>query len=243
MLRKAISTFLMLSIMALTLILVELRMPLAGFAQGTGPVMEPFVSWTSVGFYLDELAISAEYAATRPFLQTSSNGSAPAGIDQDVQYLRERWLAGQKQQKQVPAIYANSLQLDSILLNAWALKEFAGRTLTDRESALLLQDVADDLETKAAQCKLSRAGWASLVDVTVNTRRGAQLLSGYEVWYVPKGWASVRSMWQRFPQLSSPTGLSLAPGNYLVAVNKGRPEQIRVGGTGQQHEQIDLLVP
>ena len=113
-----------------------------------------------------------------------------------------------------------------------------------------LQEVDSDLTVKAKHIKGGRGGGATLVQVLVRSKKDAQDVAGYEVWYVPKGWAADSSTFKRFDGLtdaSNPPQMNLAPGNYFLWLSKGQPipgrQPISLGGDGKTKREIDLVVP
>jgi hypothetical protein len=107
--------------------------------------------------------------------------------------------------------------------------------------------VASDLEIKAAYIHSSRGTALRLVQVVVHTVKDSKELGGYEVWYVPKGWADDPGAFRRFGRLSSPTYTDLAPGNYLMWVQKGEvsaaKQTFSVGKQGKSRDELDLVTP
>jgi hypothetical protein len=109
-----------------------------------------------------------------------------------------------------------------------------------------LRDVVDDLEVKVDQARLvpknTPRRWNALVNVIINTRRYKEIVNGYEVYYVAKGWANVEDRWMRFRQVSSPIKESIAPGRYMFRVKGGEAVPIKIGGDGNARQDVDLLV-
>jgi hypothetical protein len=183
----------------------------------------------------------AENAGTLQSAMAATNDTAAnllASIRVSTQFLRDRWTHSLEHQP-VPKSYLESLQLDADIL-----KNLPARKLSDHNANAILRDVADDLAIKAAHCKASIKGWASVIAISINTLKQGNPVTGLEVWYVPKGWADVPERWMRCSKLSSPAlaGL-LPPGNYMLRIAAGEPVPVRVGGDGKDMQSIDLLVP
>jgi hypothetical protein len=151
--------------------------------------------------------------------------------------------------KPIPKEYLESLALDLELLKKYAAQKPKNRA----EQEMLyegLQEVDSDLTVKANHIKGGRGGGASLVQVLVRSKKDAQDVAGYEVWYVPKGWAADSLAFKRFDRLtdaSNPPEMNLAPGNYFLWLSKGQPlpgrQPISLGGDGKAKREIDLTVP
>ncbi len=196
------------------------------------------VGWRAAARPLDDLAANALAVQTSV---AATNGKAPdllTSIRTSTTFLRDRWTHSM-QHPPVPKTYIDSLQLDADTLGT-----LPARKLSDQDTNAILQDVADDLEVKAAHCKASPKGWASVITVSVNTVKQGNPVAGMEVWYVPKGWADVPDRWTRCSKLSSPAVAGqLPPGKYMLRVASGQPVPVKVGGNGKDEQSVDLLVP
>lgn len=137
-----------------------------------------------------------------------------------------------------PAAYHNALTADGDILLGLAQKPFS-----DPDFSPTLEAVVQDLKVKADHCRLSPKGWDGLVTVVVNTKNGTNVVHGFEVWFVCKGWAKDQSKWKRFSKVSSPTSETLAPGVYLMRLRAdGDAVPVEVGGDGKESKEVDLLV-
>jgi hypothetical protein len=150
-----------------------------------------------------------------------------------------------------PAEYLESLTLDADLLKKLAGQKHNPKSAADRKRIVAqLKDVDEDVAIKVVALKHGRGGSARLVEVTAHARKEAQDLGGYEVWYVPKGWASNSGAYKRFDGLSnpsSPPSMNLAPGNYLMWLSKGgaasNRQPVSIGGDGRTKRDLDLVAP
>jgi len=201
------------------------------------PVVE-MVGWRAAERPFDDLAQDA--AAVRASLSSANTKAADvlASILASTTFLRDRWTHS-LEHPPIPKSYVDSLQLD-----ADTLASLPARKLSDQDLNAILQDVADDLQVKAAHCKASPKGWASVITVNINTVRQGNPVAGMEVWYVPKGWADVPDRWTRCSKLSNPAVAgALPPGKYMLRVASGQPVPVKIGGNGKDEQSVDLLVP
>jgi hypothetical protein len=160
-------------------------------------------------------------------------------------------LAASSQNKELPEEYLESLKLDADLLETLAGKRYPPGTKSARsELHRGLEEVASDLEIKVATVKRSRGDVVKLIEVIVRAKKGEQEVGGFEVWYVPRGWANNPGQYRRFDGLSnpnSPPSMNLAPGNYLIWLSKGKDatqrQPVRIGGDGRVKRELDLVVP
>ena len=219
--------------------LVLLLCASAALAQApkTTPQVE-VVGWRSAERPLDGLAQDVVSAQASLSATNAKGADLLASILASTKFLRDRWTHSLDHQP-IPKSYVDSLQLDADTLGSLPAKR-----LSDPDLNLILQDVADDLEVKAAHCKASPKGWASVITVSVNTVKQGSPVAGMEVWYVPKGWADVPDRWIRCSKLSSPAPAGqLPPGKYMLRVASGPPVPVKVGGNGKDEQSVDLLVP
>jgi len=155
-------------------------------------------------------------------------------------YYTIRTIAKQSPQKAIPIRYVDSLQYDLHTLGRAASLRF----ITPAQEEMISY-AALNIVTKAAQATAAPNKWADLIDVTVETVRGATPVPNLQIWYVPIAWWNVPDRWQRFPLPSTPTTEKLAPGNYLVAAKLANvnPVPMRVGGDGSSKLRFVLQVP
>jgi hypothetical protein len=160
-------------------------------------------------------------------------------------------LTASSSNKEMPGEYLKSLTLDADLLKTLAEKRYSPDPKFDRtELYQRLEDVASDLEIKVATVKRGRGDEVKLIEVIVRAKKGEQEVGGFEVWYVPRGWANNPGQYRRFDSLSNPTNppsMNLAPGNYLMWLSKGKDatqrQPVRIGGDGRVKREFDLVVP
>jgi hypothetical protein len=155
-------------------------------------------------------------------------------------YFTIRAVATKSPAQPIPMRYVHSLKYDLYTLGQVAKSD----NLTPAQEDVITYAVLN-LETKAAQAVASPSRWADLVDTTVETVRDDKPVANLQVWYCPRGWASVAPRWQRFAALSTPTTEKLPPGIYLVAAKSPNvnPVPMRVGGNGEGSVRFVLQVP
>jgi hypothetical protein len=109
----------------------------------------------------------------------------------------------------------------------------------------MLSTAVLNIEIKASQAEANPSRWAELIDTTVETVRNAKPVPNLQVWYCPRGWATLTPRWQRFAALSTPTTERLAPGIYMVAPKSPNVNSVpmRVGGDGMPTAHFVLEVP
>jgi hypothetical protein len=145
----------------------------------------------------------------------------------------------------IPQEYTASLQLDAQLL-----ANLTGLLTPDSASRSSvyagLADVALDIDIKVTYARSALTAGLRLVQVVVHTTRVDKEVGGYQVWYVPKGWADVKDQAKPFDRLSSPTYMDLPPGNYLIWTLKGETKSTRqpisLGDDGRSRREIDLPI-
>jgi hypothetical protein len=170
-------------------------------------------------------------------------------IDSSVAFLKG--FTASNSNKEMPEEYLKSLKLNADLLKTLAEKRYSPDPKFDRTELYQgLEDVASDLEIKVATIKRSRGDAVKLIEVIVRAKKGEQEVGGFEVWYVPRGWANNPGQYRRFDSLSNPNNppsMNLAPGNYLMWLNKGKDaterQPVRIGGDGRVKREFDLVVP
>ena len=138
-------------------------------------------------------------------------------------------------------VYHQSLQLDAELLqNAIERSPEPQQVLTS------VSAVAADLSLKAKFSKTSRGDPFRLIQVVVRTISRSIETGGYEIWYVPKGWADAKKAYKRFDVLSSPSIMELPPGNYFVWAVRDKesiaPRPLSLGDDGKSKRIVDLPV-
>jgi len=138
-------------------------------------------------------------------------------------------------QTMTPKSFFVSLKTNLLILQSISKKEV-------KEEAVmpLLKSVVQDLRIKATHCQ--RNGWASLITVTVLTKKDGYVREGYEVSYVDKGWASDPSKWLAFPKLST-AFKDLPPGIYMIRVKGLEAISIEIDGNGTTKQEVELKVP
>lgn len=124
----------------------------------------------------------------------------------------------------------------------------AASLLTERPSVEILDDVTAELEAKVEHCKTLGTGMGGSVLLQVSTRRGAQTVSDWQVFYLLKIYERVSAASPvTFPNLSTPTETRLDPGRYWLWARDpatGRTsERALVRVAGQTALRVDLPVP
>lgn len=204
----------------------------------TAPSDEQLVEWGAFTPIFDPL-MGIIGAAKRKYILDSRISALLTDIADDTMYLHDKWMSAKAEPS--PAIYKSALEVNKSLL-----EEVVNKGLSAEKALPILQDVRDDLRVKAEECKKSSRGWDSLIELTIITVKDLQPVSGYEVWFVPKGWADRPEKWERFPKLSSPSIKRLAPGRYMFRLKKeveARAEPVTVGGEGKPRMEQDMRVP
>lgn len=148
-----------------------------------------------------------------------------------------------------PDIPRPQIYLESLNSIADLLKSLVDNQVTDKQLKKTINEVASDLAMKVAFTKGSRGDSFQLVEILVHTLKSSRdEVSGYEIWYVPKGWADYpgTEKHKRFHRLSSPSVMKLAPGNYLIWAVKEGPASERIpvtlGGDGASKNRVQLSV-
>jgi len=165
-------------------------------------------------------------------------------ITEHVKFLESVITSG----KPIPKEYLESVSLDGELLKRLARKE--SKSEPERKRLYEgLKEVESDLALKITG-KRGSSEVARVVQLLVHAKRGDQDVGAYEVWYVPRGWASDSSAFKRFDGLtnpSNPPSMNLAPGNYFVWLSKGQPvterQPVSIGVNGEAKREIDVVVP
>lgn len=164
----------------------------------------------------------------------------------DATFLQQRWAAWINRQGE--AYLPGRDRYFERLKQLTGMLRQAEKTESAEERDELITTVAEDMQLKAANCKASEDGLGKSVEVRVNTVGADGAQSGYQVWFVPRGFFSVEAEHDRFHRLSSPTEtIQVPPGGYLMWAEKGgrktEPVVQRLGGKGREETLIDLVVP
>jgi hypothetical protein len=141
-----------------------------------------------------------------------------------------------------PERYLNNLSSYSGLM-----QRLIDRPLPSQEMLKVLREVNADFHTKVIYSKSSRGQPLREVEAIINTvKAGKGEVSGYEVWYVPRGLADYPEEYKRFDNLSTPAIMLLPPGNYFLwatrdnVVCERRP--VTLGDDGRSKRYYDLPV-
>lgn len=128
------------------------------------------------------------------------------------------------------------------------------RTLTSAATLLsatptptIIEDITEDLEAKVDHCRALNIGMGGSVLLHVNTRRGAQAVGNWQVFYLLKVFESSGTAPASFATLSSPADARLDPGRYWVWARDpatGRTsERALLRVSGKQELLVELPVP
>ena len=105
-----------------------------------------------------------------------------------------------------------------------SLQQAAELLRTDRRS-VVADDVADELEAKVEHCRALGIDMGGSVLLSVNTRRGAQTVRDWQVFYLLKIYEHVKGAAPTvFPSLSTPTQSALEPGRYWLWARDPQPD-------------------
>ena len=112
----------------------------------------------------------------------------------------------------------------------------------------VIDDVTSELEAKVEHCRALGIGMGGTVRLRVSTRRGAQTVSDWQVFYLLKIYERVGAASPAaFPTLSTPAEATLDPGRYWLWARDpatGRTsERSLVRVAGQNEFRVDLPVP
>jgi hypothetical protein len=138
--------------------------------------------------------------------------------------------------------YQEALEMDAKLLESLIKRG-------DIESVLgKLKEVRSSLELKVKFAASSKGSALRLIQLLVKTVQKQQEVNGYEVWYVPRGWAGAPDKYRRFDDLSSPAIKELPAGNYLIWLQvAGRDVTERIpitlGEDDKSKRRVTLSVP
>jgi hypothetical protein len=128
-----------------------------------------------------------------------------------------------------------------------SLQQLAELLRTDRRSEVA-EDVAQELEAKVEHCRQLGIGMGGSVQLQVSTRRAAQTVGNWQVFYLLKVYEHVKGASPTvFPSLSTPTHAALEPGRYWLWArdpSTGRTsERALLRVVGRTQIQIDLPIP
>jgi hypothetical protein len=166
------------------------------------------------------------------------------------EFLRGRWQDWLKNNSRFGQ-YSDSPTFDKYLQSLTRDGDLLKQAEDEKDPARALETIRSvtlDLEVKASNCRNSADGLGKVIRVKVLTKSETQEVTGYEVYFVPRGMYGVKSAYDRFRKLSSPTDeRDLSPGIYALWVRKGeqesKPVSMRIGGKGDTKLEIDLAVP
>lgn len=164
-------------------------------------------------------------------------------LDSNIKYLAE--IADSQTPTKIPPQYDASLRSNARLLET--LTRYKSPSATDREKLFKgLGDVALDLQIKVTYSRSALGSAFRLVQIVIHTKKQDKEIGGYQVWYVPKGWAAVKDEAKPFDRLSSPTYMELSPGNYVMWTHKdganSKSQPVSLGEDGRSKKEIDLLI-
>jgi hypothetical protein len=158
---------------------------------------------------------------------------APRRLVDAAQWLRGR--ASSTNPAQVSASYLRTLTNAAVLLD-------------NEPGPILIDDIADELETKVEHCRSLGIGMGGTVLLRVNTRQGPQAASNWQVFYLLKIYENASGAAPSpFATLSTPAETRLDPGRYWVWARDpttGRTsERALLKVVGKQELLLDLPVP
>lgn len=159
--------------------------------------------------------------------------SAPGKLVSAVRWFRGH--AGSTDPAQISRAYLQALT-------------FAATALDADPTRLTIDDIADELEAKVDHCEELAIGMGGSVQLRVNTRRGAETVNNWQVFYLLKIYerASGASA-NAFETLSAPAQTRLEPGRYWIWARDpatGRTsERTLFKVAGKQEFSVDLPVP
>jgi len=124
----------------------------------------------------------------------------------------------------------------------------AARDPTNTRFGMMIEPLADDLETKLGHCVANGGKLGGLVDVRVRTVRGRDEQRDWQVLTLPRIFdGAPNAVPAPFPELSSPTAERLVPGRYLLWArdpDRGRvSDRLVVVVGGRPSLTVDLPVP
>ena len=165
--------------------------------------------------------------------ETLPSALRPPRLVEDAAWLERR--TGSTNLADVSEEYLQSLQRAADLLDT-------------HPSRQVIDDIASELEAKVEHCRALGIGMGGSVLLRVNTRRGAQTVNDWQVFYLLKIYERVSAASPAaFPTLSTPAETKLDPGRYWVWARDpatGRTsERTLLSVAGQKEFRVDLPVP
>jgi len=174
--------------------------------------------------YRRSKSISTELGQiSKKIIELRSRVRQEPNIPQPVRYIKNL------------AAYAKFLQL------------LADRPVGNEQMLSALREITSDLDIKVIYSKGSRGQPLREIETIVHTvKDGNKEISGYEVWYVPRGLVDYPDEHKRFDNLSTPAIMPLPPGNYILWAAKGKSVSERrpltIGDDGRSKRQYYLPV-
>ena len=145
--------------------------------------------------------------------------------------------------KGVSDLYRSTLLPYISVLNEYANKK--GKS-ADAKLTNAILELNEELRIKILFSQSMKGGGFADIEVVVDTKKSGEPISGYEVWYVPKGWRGNEEHYERFDNLSTPAVKQLPPGNYFIWTKKGGYQSdyspFSFGFDEQTKRRIDLEV-
>jgi hypothetical protein len=125
--------------------------------------------------------------------------------------------------------------------------ERAAMVLSHPQSADAVEDVTRELEAKVEHCRRLQVGMGGSVLLKVNTRRGANIISDWQVLYLLKFDEWLRTPPRNFLRVSSPTEMNIEPGRYWIwardPATGTTSDRVLVEVAGEKSLALDLPVP
>jgi hypothetical protein len=206
------------------------------FGKDSEPPREPLQQEKAFSLLL----ANAEKIAETEFGKYQAN---PRKIKALSEFISE--LQSIAQGKDIPQFYRLQLTADAWELGIVAKAVFGRAPVEVTRWTDQLDEVGWDLSSKANFAKKNSANPFGSVTITMVTKAGEREVSGYEVWYSPKGLDKYKELHVSSGKLSSPTSISIPPGNYVFwtvkAGKPGPPKQVNdVGVDGLVTRSIEL---
>jgi hypothetical protein len=125
--------------------------------------------------------------------------------------------------------------------------ERAAKLLSHLQSATVIDDVTRELEAKVEHCRRLKVGMGGTVLLKVNTRRGASVISDWQVLYLLKFDDWLKTPPRNFLRVSSPTEMGIEPGRYWIWARDPATgkisDRVLVEVAGEKSLALDLPVP
>jgi hypothetical protein len=205
-------------------------------------------------------AIEAEFVKTTSWLSLLRKRVGTANeervkvlgsIQESSDFLHDRWRVWLKEHSKEGSKLVSSSK-DAYWFSWYQDNNVLGTadktdSLTKMEN--LIHEVAEDMKVKADNARHSADGLGKEVLVKVHTKRNAQEINGYQVWYVQKGMLDDKSFHTRFGKLSTPTEQrGFCPGRYAMWARKdktaGEPSTIQIPSQlGARSDDVDVDAP